>query len=96
MRFLNTLFWIVIAALVSVVSARNWRDVTVDLWGNLQADIKMPILLLIAFLIGLVPTWLIFRAKLWRVNNRVTIAQRNLAASIAAEDAEPKPQEPEL
>lgn len=88
MRFLNTLFWIVIAALVSVFSAHNWRDVTVDLWGNLQADIKMPILLLIAFLIGLVPTWLIFRAKLWRVNNRVTIAQRNLAANIAAGEPE--------
>ena len=87
MRFLNTLFWIVIAALVSVFSAHNWRDVTVDLWGNLQADIKMPILLLIAFLIGLVPTWLIFRARLWQVNNRVTIAQRNLAANAAAEDA---------
>ena len=86
MRFLNTLFWIVIAALVSVFSAHNWRDVTGDLWGNLQADIKMPILLLIAFLIGLVPTWLIFRAKLWRVNNRVTIAQRNLAANIAADE----------
>lgn len=85
MRFLNTLFWIVIAALVSVFAARNWRDVTIDLWGNLQADVKIPVLLLIAFLIGFVPTWLIFRAKLWRVNNRVTIAQRNLAANIAEE-----------
>lgn len=95
MRFLNTLFWIVIAALVSVFSARNWRDVTVDLWGNLQADIKMPVLLLIAFLIGLVPMWLILRAKLWRVNNRVTIAQRNLAANVAAEDARSPEFEPE-
>ena len=88
MRFLNTLFWIVIAALVSVFAARNWRDVTIDLWGNLQADVKVPILLLIVFLIGFVPTWLIFRAKLWRVNNRVTIAQRNLAATV---DDEPEP-----
>jgi uncharacterized membrane protein YciS (DUF1049 family) len=85
---LNTLFWIVVAALVSVFSARNWRNVTIDLWGNLQADVKIPILLLLAFLIGFVPTWLIFRAKLWRVNNRVTIAQRNLAANLA-DDAEP-------
>lgn len=91
MRFLNTLFWIVVAALVSVFAARNWRDVTIDLWGNLQADIKIPILFLIAFLIGLVPTWLVFRARLWRVNNRVTIAQRNLAANVAAEGPEAEP-----
>jgi hypothetical protein len=85
---LNTLFWIVVAALVGVFAASNWRDVTIDLWGNLQADVKVPILLLLGFLIGFVPTWLIFRAKLWRVNNRVTIAQRNLAANIA-EESEP-------
>lgn len=95
MRFLNTLFWIVVAALVSVFAARNWRDVTIDLWGNLQADIKIPILFLIAFLIGLVPTWLIFRARLWRVNNRVTIAQRNLAANVAAEETDAEPFEPQ-
>ena len=73
MRFLTTLFWIVIAVLVTLFAARNWRDVTIDLWGNLQADIKIPILLAIFFLIGLVPTWLVFRARLWRVSNRVVM-----------------------
>ena len=73
LRFLTTLFWIVIAVLVTLFAARNWRDVTIDLWGNLQADIKIPILLAIFFLIGLVPTWLVFRARLWRVSNRVVM-----------------------
>jgi uncharacterized membrane protein YciS (DUF1049 family) len=59
--------------LVTLFAARNWRDVTIDLWGNLQADIKIPILLAIFFLIGLVPTWLVFRARLWRVSNRVVM-----------------------
>ena len=85
MRFLTTLFWIVIAVLVTLFAARNWRDVTIDLWGNLQVDIKIPILLAIVFLIGLLPTWLVFRARLWRVSNRVTMPQRDL----------PPPTEPE-
>jgi hypothetical protein len=62
--------------LVTLFAARNWRDVTIDLWGNLQVDIKIPILLAIVFLIGLVPTWLVFRARLWRVSNRVAMPQR--------------------
>ena len=78
MRFLKTLLWIVIAVLVTLFAARNWRDVTIDLWGNLQADIKIPILLAIVFLIGLLPTWLVFRARLWRVSNRVAVPQRDL------------------
>jgi putative membrane protein len=88
LRFLKTLFWIVVAALVTLFAARNWRDVTIDLWGNLQADIKVPIVLAIAFLIGLVPTWLIFRAKLWRATNRAAIAQREVAMPVAEEPSE--------
>ena len=79
MRFLNVLFWIIVAALVTLFAARNWRDVTIDLWGNLQLDIKLPILLAIVFLVGFVPTWLTFRAKLWRAGNRASTAQRELA-----------------
>ena len=70
MQFLRTLFWVVIAAFVAIIASNNWRDVTIDLWGNLQADIKIPILLLIAFLVGFLPPWLILRGKLWRLKRR--------------------------
>lgn len=77
MRFLKILFWLVVAVAVTLFAARNWRDVTIDLWGNLQADVKVPMLLLIMFLIGFLPTWLIFRGKLWRVANRVRMPRRD-------------------
>ena len=70
MRFLKTLFWIVIAVLVTLFAARNWRDVTIDLWGNLQADVKIPVLLLLFFLLGWLPTMLVYRARLWQARNR--------------------------
>jgi putative membrane protein len=71
MQFLRTLFWVVLAAFVAIIASENWRDVTLDLWGDLQADIKIPVLLLFAFLLGLVPTWLIMRGKLWRLQRRL-------------------------
>lgn len=85
MRFLKTLFWIVVAVLVTLFAARNWRDVTISLWGNLEADVKIPVLLVAVFLIGLVPTILVYRAKIWRLNNRVSAAQRNEAAAVSQE-----------
>ncbi len=78
MAFLKTLFWIVLAVLVTFFAAENWRDVTVDLWGNLQADVKMPVLLALVFLLGFLPTWLVFRGRLWRLNSRVSIAGRDI------------------
>ena len=85
MRFLKTLFWIVVAALVALFAVQNWRDVTIDLWGNLQADVKIPVLLTIVFLIGFLPTLLIYRARLWRLQNRVSIAKRQPAPAIPNE-----------
>ena len=71
MQFLRTLFWVVIAAFVAIIASENWRDVTLDLWGNLQADIKLPVLLLLTFLLGFLPTWLIMRGKIWRLSRRL-------------------------
>ncbi|HET9810504.1 MAG TPA: hypothetical protein VFP53_02265 [Sphingomicrobium sp.] len=73
------------AALVTLFAARNWRDVSVDLWGNLQADVKIPVLLAIAFLIGFVPCWLTYRTRLWRIENRVSVARRQPATFVQDE-----------
>ena len=73
MQFLKTLLWVMIAVLVAIIASNNWRDVTVDLWSNLQADIKLPVLLAVIFLAGFLPTWLVMRGKLWRLKRRVVL-----------------------
>ena len=73
MQFLRTLLWVMIAVLVAIVASNNWRDVTIDLWSNLQADIKIPVLLLAVFLLGMLPTWLVMRGKLWRLKRRIAL-----------------------
>jgi lipopolysaccharide assembly protein A len=78
LRFLKILFWLILAVLVTLFAAQNWRDVTIDLWGDLQADIKIPLLIGVIFLLGFLPTWLIYRTRLWRVKNRVTMPRRDL------------------
>jgi len=94
MQFLKTLFWVLIAVIVALFASRNWSDVTLNLWGDIQADIKLPILLLIVFLIGFVPTWLILRARIWSQRRRIEAMERNRLASLPperapAEDVEP-------
>jgi len=55
MQFLKTLFWVLIAVVAVLFASWNWHPVAVNLWANLQADIKLPLLLLIAFVIGCRP-----------------------------------------
>jgi uncharacterized integral membrane protein len=85
MQFLKTLFWVLIAVVVALFASRNWSGVTISLWDDIQADIKLPILLLITFLIGFLPTWLILRARIWSLQRRVDAMERNRVAALQPE-----------
>jgi uncharacterized integral membrane protein len=87
MQFLKTLFWVLIAVLVALLARGNWSPVTVNLWDNIQADIKLPVLLLLFFLIGWLPTWLIMRARLWTLKRRLEAFERQGAVAAVSQPA---------
>jgi uncharacterized membrane protein YciS (DUF1049 family) len=82
MQFLKTLLWVLLAVVVALFASRNWVPVTLALWGDIQADIKLPALLLIVFLIGFVPTWLTMRAKQWALTRRIEAMERNRVTAV--------------
>ena len=82
MQALRTIIWVVIAVVLAILAANNWTDVTVNLWGNLQADIKLPLLMVIAWAVGFVPA-LILRGRLWRVKRTLAVHQQVSAVSAA-------------
>ena len=84
MQFLRTLFWVVLAVFVAIIARNNWTDVTINLWGSLQADIKLPLLVLLSVLIGFLPTWLIYRARLWSAKRRLLTVQNQPAPAPVA------------
>jgi len=89
MRFLKTLFWVVVAVWLAIFFNRNWNDVTVSLWGNLQAEVKLPVLACLVFLVGFLPTFLILRARIWALNRKLVLAQRQpVPAPLAPSDDE--------
>jgi lipopolysaccharide assembly protein A len=63
MQFLKTLFWVALAVLLVLFASVNWHAVTLRLWGGLEADVKLPVLVLAAFLLGFLPTFLLMRAR---------------------------------
>jgi lipopolysaccharide assembly protein A len=85
MQFLKTLFWVLVAVIVALFASRNWGDVTLNLWGDIQADIKIPLLLLVVFLLGFLPTWLILRARIWSLKRRVEALDRSRVEPVAAQ-----------
>ena len=83
MQFLKTLFWVALAVILVLFASVNWRSVTLTLWGGLEADVKLPVLLLVAFLLGLLPMMILHRARLWSVKRRLEAQERNSAAVLS-------------
>ena len=71
MHFLKTLFWVVVAVVMVLFARDNWRPVEVNLWAGLVADVKLPVLVLAAFLLGFLPTLIVYRARLWSLRRRL-------------------------
>jgi putative membrane protein len=80
MQFLKTLAWVILAIALVLFASANWHMVPVKLWGGLQADVKLPVLVTAAFLIGFMPTFVVYRARLWSLKRRLeTQAQVRVA-----------------
>lgn len=75
MQFLKTLFWVVLAIVLVLFAKANWSQVTINLWGGLQMDVKLPVLVLFAFLLGFLPTFLVSRGRIWGLKRRLDSAQ---------------------
>jgi putative membrane protein len=84
MHFLKMLFWVLVAVVVTFFVYRNWAPVTLNLWGDIQLDIKIPLLLLLFFLLGFLPTWLLMRTRLWSYRRRLDAVDRARAPAVAA------------
>jgi uncharacterized integral membrane protein len=84
MQFLKTLFWIALTVVLVLFAKANWNAVTLKLWGGLEADVKLPVLVLAAFLLGFLPTLIVYRARLWGLKRRLEPAERQVVPAPAA------------
>ncbi len=89
MQFLKTLFWVLIAVIIALFTFANWTAITINLWNGLQLDTKLPVLLIGAFLTGLIPALVLHRATRWSLKRRIGTMERALADVRPAPAPEP-------
>lgn len=79
MNMLRTIVWVLITAVLVIFAMANWSPVTVTVWPGQMLDTKLPLLILISFLIGSIPMWIALRTTRWTLNRRLNDAERQLA-----------------
>ena len=99
MNFLKTAFWVILAVALALFAKANWTVpptysgyIPVKLWDDIIIETRLPILIFAAFLIGLVPMWIIARTARWSMRRKLDSAERALASALApAPVAQPDP-----
>jgi uncharacterized integral membrane protein len=83
MQFLKTVFWVLVAVVLALFAKANWKPVTLKLWNDIVADVQLPLLLLIVFLLGFLPIWLVMRARIWSMRRRLDVFERPAAPVVS-------------
>ncbi|MEE4155368.1 MAG: LapA family protein [Erythrobacter sp.] len=71
MQVVRTIIWVLILFALLAFSFFNWDPVEVTLWENLVLETKVPALVIVAFLAGLVPMWAYHRSVKWSLKRRI-------------------------
>ena len=98
MQIVRTLLWVLLLAGILAFSFGNWdKQIDVRIWPGIVWDTRVPALVMVSFLLGLIPMWLYHRGVRWRMARRIAgmeAATTKLTAA-RAEPVETAPTKPE-
>ena len=75
MQIVRTIIWVLLFAGLLFFTYFNWQEVEVRIWTNMVLETKVPALVIVSFLLGLVPAWLLHRGTKWRLTRRIKLLE---------------------
>lgn len=81
MQIIRTIVWVVLLIALLLFSLNNWQPVEVKIWEGLIFETKLPALVILSFLLGLVPMWLLHKAGRWRMTRRINSLENTVRAT---------------
>jgi len=92
MQFIRTAIWALLTAVVVAFVAINWTPVRVNIWpdsrdyqGFIHVQGPLGLLILLAFALGALPTWLFGAMGRWRMKRRMAHLENAVRAQVVAE-----------
>ncbi|MEE4315464.1 MAG: DUF1049 domain-containing protein [Erythrobacter sp.] len=89
MKILRTMIWVLALVAFLIFSIYNWKPVEVTLWQNLVMETRLPVLALMAFMLGFLPLWAYHLSVKWGLNRRVKALENSLKTAALARHHEP-------
>jgi hypothetical protein len=77
-----------ILSAIMLFSFLNWKPVEITLWDEFIVETKVPALVILAFLMGLVPMWLYHRSVKWGQNRRIRSLENSIKSNALTRQSE--------
>jgi len=90
-KVMRTIIWVLAAVGFLIFAIYNWQPVELTLWQNLVLETKVPMLALLAFVLGFLPMWAYHRSVTWGHHRRIRALENSLKHSALARHHEPHP-----
>lgn len=81
MQVVRTVVWVLLVVALLLFSFNNWHPVEVKIWEGLILETKLPALVVVSFLLGLLPMWLLSKAGKWRLTRRISALENTVRAN---------------
>jgi len=91
MQIIRTIVWVILLIALLLFSINNWQDVEVKIWEGLILQTKLPALVVVSFLLGLLPMWLLHKTAAWRLRRRIGTLENSVRAASVSVPVEPVP-----
>jgi len=91
MQIIRTIVWVILLIALLLFSINNWQDVEVKIWEGLILQTKLPALVVVSFLLGLLPMWLLHKTAAWRLRRRIGTLENSVRAASVSVPVEPAP-----
>ena len=73
MQIVRTVLWVFLLVGILAFSFGNWdKQIDVRIWPDIVWDTRVPALVIVSFLIGIIPMWLYHRGVRWRQSRRIS------------------------
>lgn len=91
MKILRTIIWVFALLGFLIFAIYNWQPVELTLWQNLVLETKLPVLAVIAFVLGFVPMWAFHRSVVWGLQRRIRALENSLKHTALVRQADTNP-----
>ncbi|WP_347304247.1 LapA family protein [Croceibacterium sp. TMG7-5b_MA50] len=85
---MRTILWVLLLAALLLFAVTNWTPVELRIWDNIVLETRLPALVIVAFVAGLAPMWLLHRARVWNLKRRIASLESSVRTAAMAAPAD--------